>query len=423
MNDDRGQGAPRSSLPDLLDGKRLVVLVGEGGVGKTSVSASLAYRRAQMGERVAVLTIDPAPRLGDALGLAEMDGQPREVPLNADASAAGGSLTAMRLDSRRTFDRMVERHAPDPATAQALLAHPLYKAVAGQLGGTENFMAFQRLHELLDSGDQDGLVLDTPPAANAADLLSAPERLSGLLATGALSVLADPSRVFLRGRPSKAGEDGAPASTIGAAVSRTAAIVASAGEAAARAGLAVLLSAIERVTGSALRREVAEFAGLFGELAGGLERRSREIDAMLRDAATAFVLVTRPRSGDVDRALAFRAGLEAMGIRVAAVVVNRVTPPPSPTALHGETDRPSRLSEAVARMDADMQALRDTERVALQRLREGLMVLKGSAGPVLYVVEEAEQDVASLDDVAGLARALARTSGERPIRRSVPPIL
>jgi arsenite-transporting ATPase len=188
-------GAASAPLTELLAGKRLVVLVGQGGVGKTSVSAAIAWARAEAGERVAVLTIDPAPRLGDALGLASIDAEPQRVALPA---AVRGTLTAMRLDTRRTFDRMISQHAPSPETAARLLAHPLYRSIANQLGGTESYMAFQRLHELDAAGGHDCLVVDTPPAVNAAQLLAAPARLTGLLDTGALSVLADPSRVLTR---------------------------------------------------------------------------------------------------------------------------------------------------------------------------------------------------------------------------------
>ncbi|HUR28982.1 MAG TPA: ArsA-related P-loop ATPase, partial [Planctomycetota bacterium] len=228
-------------LAQVLAGKRLVVLVGQGGVGKTSVSAAIAYSRAQAGGQVAVLTIDPAPRLGDALGLPSIDAEPREVVL---PSSARGTLTAMRLDTKSTFDRMVEQHAPSRERAAALLAHPLYRSISAQLGGTEAYMAFQRLHELHAAGTHDCLVVDTPPAANAAQLLAAPSRLSGLLDTGALPVLADPARVLSR-----------------------------AGGTIARTTLWLLLSAVERVTGASLRKGVGEFVELAEGLVSGLEQR------------------------------------------------------------------------------------------------------------------------------------------------------
>ena len=378
------------SLAAVLRDKRLVVLVGEGGVGKTSTSAALAYERACGGESVAVLTIDPAPRLGNALGLASIDAEPRSVALPSPPCDRRGSLTAMRLDSKRTFDRMVERHSPSPAAAAKLIAHPIYRAISEQLGGSENYMAFQRLHELVDAGGHDCLVLDTPPAANAAELLAAPARLTGLLETGALAILADPARIFLRA---------------GGAVSRVGGAVATAGGMIARATLSSVLAAVERVTGTSLRKDVSEFAVMFGGLVGGLENRARQIDTLLRSEQTAFVLVTRPRTRDVTDALAFRAGLARMGIQVTAVLVNRVTPAARHHDPRGLDQVPARLHAAVLRMESDMDALRAIESEALALLRAGLA---RTGDPPLFMLAARDIDIASLEDVAGLAVELAR---------------
>jgi anion-transporting ArsA/GET3 family ATPase len=391
--------ARASSLAAVLRDKRLVVLVGEGGVGKTSTAAAIAYERACRGETVAVLTIDPAPRLGDALGIAEIDSQPRNVALPASCGGTGGSLTAMRLDSKHTFDRMVERHAPSPAAATALIAHPIYRAISEELGGSENYMAFQRLHELVETGGRDCLVLDTPPAANAAELLAAPARLTGLLETGALSILADPAGALLRaGRA--ASRAGGAMSRAGGAAAAAGGVAAAAGGMIARATLSVVLAAVERVTGASLQKEVSEFAELFSGLVGGLESRARDIDALLRSPETAFVLVTRPRGHDVADALAFRAGLARMGIRMAAVLVNRVTPQAARSGanmLHGV---PAHLRPAIRRMEDDMNALRALEKQALAQLRTGLAE---TDDPPLFVLGARDLDIASLEDVAALA--------------------
>ncbi len=362
-------------LVEVLAGKRLVVLVGQGGVGKTSVSAAVAWSRACAGERVAVLTIDPAPRLGDALGLAAIDAQPRAVAL---PPSTRGSLTAMRLDTKSTFDRMVEQHAPSREIAARLRAHPLYRSISTQLGGTESYMAFQRLHELTTEGGHDCLVVDTPPAPNAASLLQAPVRLTGLLDTGALSILADPARVITQ-----------------------------AGSSIARATLWMLLAAMERVTGASLRKGVGEFVELAGDLVGGLERRARDIEDLLRSGETAFVLVTRPRMRDIRSALAFRSDLGRMGLGVDAVIVNRVTPPRVPRA--GGAERlsalPGRLHEPVRRMERDIDSMRETEAAALNGLESGL---PRESAPPIYAIPAREVDVASLADIAELAAELGR---------------
>jgi anion-transporting ArsA/GET3 family ATPase len=361
------------TLARVLEGKRLVVLVGDGGVGKTSASAAVAYGRAVAGDRVGVLTIDPAPRLGDALGLGGIDAEPRSVPLPLGTR---GCLAAMRLDSRRTFDRMVERHAASAEAAEALLAHPLYRAVAGGLGGAENYMAFQRLHELVEAQTFRSLVVDTPPAIHAADLLAAPARLNDLLDTGALSILAEPARIVSR-----------------------------AGGRLARAAFGVLLAALERVTGSALQSTVADFADRFGQLLGGLEGRARAIDSMLHGPGTAFVLVTRPREPDVRSALALREELAGLGLPVDAVLVNRVTAPRTEAtpASRSLADLPAPLRAAVVSMESDLDALREVEAAALARLREGLGT---DDPPPVLTTRDRDQDVSSLGDIAELATEL-----------------
>jgi anion-transporting ArsA/GET3 family ATPase len=366
--------ADRTSLAATLRGKRLVVLVGQGGVGKTSASAAIAYGMATGGQTVSVLTVDPAPRLGDALGIATIGADPQNVALPKHAR---GSLTAMRLDTKRTFDRMIEENSPSPAVTQKLLAHPIYRAISEQLGGTENYMAFQRLHELVEHGGHDCLVVDTPPAINAADLLAAPSRLAGLLDTGALSILAEPAKL----------------------VARTGGVI-------ARATISIVIAAIGRVTGTPLQREVGQFVELFSDLVGGLEDRARAILDLLRAPATAFVLVTRPRESGVEDALTFRASLEGLGIRVAAIVVNRVTPARSeraqPDAIRLAALSP-RQRAAVIRMEADMDALRALERTALERLRRSLCE---KDDPPIFELTARDVDIASLSDIAILARDL-----------------
>jgi anion-transporting ArsA/GET3 family ATPase len=361
-----------NGLAPLIDGSRLVVLVGEGGVGKTSTAAALALAAAERGRRTAVLTVDPAPRLGDALGLGPIQGEARAVPL--DASVAG-SLEAMRLDAKGTFDRMVERFATDQAAAESLLANPVYRAVSGSLGGSEHYMAFQRLYELYETDDHDLLVVDTPPAANATDLLSAPARLSALLDAGALAILAEPARILAR-----------------------------AGSALVRASFALILTVLERVAGDSLQREVAEFVRLFEQLLAGLEDRARAIDALLRAETTAFVLVARPSPDSVATTGAFARSLTRAGIHVDAMVVNRVTPPrpadrsvPRSERLRGA---PPGILAAVTAMEHDMDALRLMESEALSRLRQG------AAGTPILAVPALETDLGSLDDLRRIGARL-----------------
>ncbi len=373
----RREREPGPSIAPILEGKRLVVLVGEGGVGKTSTAAALAYGHACAGRSVAVLTVDPAPRLGDALGIRDIEAAPRAVALPG-GHAAKGSLVAMRLDSKRTFDRMVKRYAPSREAAQALLRHPIYQAVSGSLGGSEHYMAFQRLSELIESAGQDLLVIDTPPAVNASELLAAPARLTGLFDTGALSILAEPARLLARAT-----------STF------------------ARASLGFVISVVERVAGDSLKTGVGDFIGLFGDILAGLEDRTSAINELLRSPETAFVMVVRPRSNDVARAVAFQKALAAIGLHIDAIVVNRLTPPPGVDRVRSRAERlvnaPAPARGAIVVMEREMDSLRQIESKALANLRDAMTE---PDAPVVIAVTSLDVDVATLDDIATLAGEL-----------------
>jgi anion-transporting ArsA/GET3 family ATPase len=386
--------APR--LAELLDRSRLIVLVGEGGVGKTTTAAALALAAAERGRKTTVLTIDPAPRLGDALGIGPLGAEPTEVDLGDQVT---GSLLAMRLDAKGVFDQMVERFAPSATAARTMLANPIYQAVSGSLGGSEAYMAFQRLYELLEDcqderseqDTQELLIVDTPPAASCNELFAAPQRLAGLFDTGALSVLAEPSNL----------------------VARSSSMV-------ARASLRAVLTIVQRVAGAELHRNITEFSGLTEQLLLGLQGRTAAIDAMLRREATSFVLVTRPTSDNVATTLSFQAALADMGIEPRALIVNRVTPPReraqqgSPDAA-GTPETPrsgasSRLADrataAASAMEADLDHLRSAETFALQQFRS--LQAPPADRPRLLVLENTETEVATLDDLRRLSQRLLR---------------
>ena len=379
-----------SPLARALADKRLVVFVGEGGVGKTSTAAAIALARAQAGKRSAVLTIDPAPRLGDALGLDAIDESPRVVDLGEDCP---GRLTAMRLDAERTFDRLVERLAPSPESAATILENPIYRALSGSLGGAEAYMAFQRLYELDADGDYDTLFLDTPPAAHAAELLSAPLRLTALLDSGAAAVLANP-----------------------------AILVARAGTSVARAGLGVILAMLERITGGTLRRQVTEFITHFEDVLEGLSRRAGAVDDMLRAPETLFVQVVRPRMPDVAAAAALRASLAERGLLVGAIVVNRLTPGPAEDRTVARKVRlagaPPGTLEAVGIIEADLDSLRTAEATAVRELRRGIECVGSGRPPIIAEVASLEHDVNSTDDLAELGRALLGRHAGAPAART-----
>ncbi len=369
----------KSPLDDLVRTKRLLVFVGEGGVGKTSCAAAAGLAGALAGRRVAVLTIDPAPRLGHALGLGQLSAEARDVP---SEHTTPGTVTAMRLDTKGTFDRIVHRYATDERVARLVLENPIYQTLAGGVGGSEAFMALQRIDELVQENRYDLLVLDTPPAAHARDLLSAPSRLAALVETGAMDVLTNPALVLAR---------------TGSLMARTAAVV--------------LLPLLERLTGVDLRRQVASFAEDITGILGGARQRADAVHRLLRQPDAAFVHVVRPGSPSVVAAIALQRSLLETGIVTPAIVVNRVTPSPGEGRDRPLAERlagaPAGTIEAVAVMEADLDRLRMAERAAIAKLRTGLLDLPYPAPPDVIQSGALEHDIATLRDLRLLATALA----------------
>ncbi len=369
----------KSAVIRLLTDKNLVVFVGEGGVGKTSVAAATALAAAGRGRRVAVLTVDPAPRLGDALGLADIDGTAREVQL-PQGCAPGGSLTAQRLDTKHTFDRMVESMSPTTEAARVLLANPIYQAISTSLGGSEHYMTFQRLYELVEEHRYDMLVIDTPPAAHAADLLSTPVRLGALLETGAPAILADPARILAR---------------TGSRLAKNTALA--------------LISVIEKVSGLSLTGQISEFMTSFEGILEDLRDRTEKINALLRAKQTAFCLVTRPQPERVSSTLAFATALARDGIELDALLVNRVTPEHRTEDEAGQAEARSAYQEAppgteqsVLAMETAVNELRSRETEALRALEDGLVANRVDSVPIQQV-SSLNSDVSGLRELAELA--------------------
>ena len=302
----------------LLAG-RLLVCLGPGGVGKTTVSAALALSAAMAGRRVDVMTVDPAPRLLDALGLGGVDAaEPREVPLEGlpdtqamnevagdSVDAAGpagarrrparraGRLRALRLDPKRTFDAIVARHAPSPAAADAIMQNRIYRNLSQALAGVGDYMAMERLLELSEEPTTNLVVLDTPPAREALDFLDAPRRLLDLLNSRAVTLL-------------------------GGGMRRGFSVV----DLAARA----VLSAFDRLTGLHLLGDVQAFVRNFDGMYAGFAERAERAQRLLVASDTAVVVVTTAEPERIAQAHEFLDALRAAGIEPRAVIVNRTLP-------------------------------------------------------------------------------------------------
>lgn len=273
----------------------LMIFVGSGGVGKTTLAAAAGVLAARQGRDTLVMTFDPSLRLKDALGVGE-EARTQEVRVACDAP---GRLHASLLDARQTFDRLVERYAPNPASRDRILGNRFYQHLSGTLGGILEYMAVERLFEVAAEGRYGQIVLDTPPTRQALDFLEAPARIVGFLDSGAL-------RVALR---SWFDEEGRLRST-----SRFGVL----GRQAERF--------LDQVVGMDLLRDMAEFFQAFAPLYEGFRERARAVEELLRSPRTRFVLVAGPGEERIPDTLFFARRLEQSGFHLGPIVVNRVHP-------------------------------------------------------------------------------------------------
>jgi anion-transporting ArsA/GET3 family ATPase len=279
----------------LVERRHVIVCCGTGGVGKTTTAAALALEGARRGRRVAVITVDPARRLADTLGLAhDHDHQVERARWDPEGTApSSGSLTALMLDTSETFDGLVARYAADEEQRDRILGNRFYRNLARSLSGTQEYMAMERLHELHEVGAYDLIVVDTPPTRHALDFLDAPQRLIRLLDNRVFRVMMTPARGAFR---------------------------------LAGAALHAVVRQVGRVIGAAVVDDIVAFFRAFEGMESGFRERADEVRALLADESTAFVLVTSPRQDSIDEAVYFGDQLAAHGLSIAALVANRLHP-------------------------------------------------------------------------------------------------
>ncbi len=364
------------TVDELLEGKRIAICGGPGGVGKTTCAAAVAAGMAQRGLTVAVVTIDPARRLADALGLEQLGNEPRRVDpalFAPHGMELEGELWALMLDSKRTFDGLIEALAPDEQAREDVLSNRIYQQISGAVAGSQEFTAIAKLYELDQEDRFDLIVLDTPPTRNALDFLDAPDRLTGFLQGRAI-------RMFLR-----------PAGF---------------GSRMLGAGTGVVFGVLRRVTGVDLLDDLSTFFRSMGGMVDGIAQRGRRVKALLSDPATAFLLVTSLEREPVEETVFFRRRLADQQLPFGGLIVNRVR-----SAVPGggagveaalEAKLGPDLAGRVAASAHDAATLADADALGLRHLRAEL------GDPPVVVVGQLPGDV---HDVEGLAHVCASLFG------------
>jgi anion-transporting ArsA/GET3 family ATPase len=398
---------PRLDVDRLIDDRRtrIIVCCGAGGVGKTTAAAAIGLRAAERGRHVVVLTVDPARRLAQSMGLTSLDNTPRLVPglsfapgdaTEGNGADSTGSLHAMMLDMKRTFDEIVEQHA-DPDRAAQILANPFYQSLSSSFAGTQEYMAMEKLGQLRRADEWDLIVVDTPPSRSALDFLDAPQRLSRFLDGRLLRLLTAPAKVG------------------GRAYLRV-----------LNAGFGVVTGVLTKILGTQVLRDVQTFVSALDTMFGGFRERAEYTYQLLRAPGTAFLVVAAPEDDALREASYFVERLDTERMPLAGLILNRVQllpaarlsaarslaaaevlqsagPDGGPAAQAGSADTPESearvLTIAALRLHADRMELAAAQRRAAEHFT--------AAHPLVPVAEIPAQpeDVHDLDGLRLIGQA------------------
>jgi anion-transporting ArsA/GET3 family ATPase len=377
-------GETGSSLSALVAGKSVIVCCGSGGTGKTTVSAAIGLAGAEKGRRTCVVTIDPARRLADALGLDNLGNTPRRI--EGDWS---GELFAVMLDAKGTFDDLVTRYSQSGEQADRILQNRLYRNLTSALSGTQEYMAMEKLYELHSEGGFDLVVVDTPPTRHALDFVDAPRRLYSFLENRVFRLVLMPTRAYMK------------AMTIAAHA---------------------LLRTISRVAGSEIVEDAMAFFRAFEGMEEGFRERARRVEDLLANPGTAFVLVVAPREDSIDESRFFARRLAEGSITVSALVVNRLfsnfgpdqsTDGPSPERSNDGQPPTQALAEGCNASPQDPLAYEELRRnleeflVVASREERYVAELAGEVAPAPVVrVPFLSEDVHDIEGLRAVARHL-----------------
>ncbi|MFV0134574.1 ArsA family ATPase [Streptomyces sp. HMX87] len=349
-------------------GTRIVVCCGAGGVGKTTTAAALGLRAAERGRKVVVLTIDPARRLAQSMGIDSLDNTPRRVKGIDDS--AGGELHAMMLDMKRTFDEIVEAHA-DPERAAAILGNPFYQSLSAGFAGTQEYMAMEKLGQLRSRDEWDLIVVDTPPSRSALDFLDAPQRLGSFLDGKLIRVLLAPAKVGGR-----------------------------AGMKFLNVGMSMMTGVLGKVLGGQFLKDVQTFVAAMDSMFGGFRTRADATYKLLQAPGTAFLVVAAPERDALREAAYFVERLAAEEMPLAGLVLNRV---------HGSAA--DRLSAERALAAAEGLAGENLEDARIVDQRDGKAGLRNSPEPYGSSGSPDSADPPDSDPPAGAAAPPGAASG------------
>jgi anion-transporting ArsA/GET3 family ATPase len=373
------------SVAEILKGKDICICAGSGGVGKTTTSAAIATGMAARGLRVCVLTIDPAKRLADSLGLKELGNDAKQVDpalFAAQGVEIEGELWAMMLDAKATFDELVARHAEDEESRDRVLENRIYQQISSALAGSQEYMAMEKLFELHSEGRYDLLVLDTPPTRNALDFLDAPKRLTQFIEGRSLRVFMKPTGLAAK----MAGR-----------------------------GASVALGVLRRIVGFDLIADLAEFFNAFSGMVDGFQARAKRVNNLLADPHTCFLVVCGPQGEPVDEAVYFHRRLVEAKLPFGGVIVNKVHYPAEhlrggdegPQAALADALGDEELAQRVQANFSDYQALAERDAANIERLEREMR----SRGVIR--VPYLDEDVHDLTGLAQINRYLFASSEER----------